>query len=282
MSIGPTARDTISYRTRRVITVSGVHQLQERLQPRDQLAGERGLQLALQVEQRRADPGEAGADRRDIEKLRLAELLHVNDEPGGPRSTVEAFQVLHPDVPIGSAGRARRHRERLGRQRVERIAAARREGQRDAASDRRVIVGVERNSHRTAGWLEGGLAMGYEKFIVDADFCGALHTYLRGIDLSDEQFALDGFHEVGPGKHFFGAQHTLRHYETAFWDSWTADNSSFEQWRDAGERRVEERAADKVAEMLAAYEPPPIDSAVDEALQEFVARRKAEMPDQWY
>ena len=69
----------------------------------------------------------------------------------------------------------------------------------------------------SAGWLEGGLVMGYEKFVVDADFCGALHRYLAGIDLSDEQFALDGFREVGPGKHFFGAEHTLRHYETAFW-----------------------------------------------------------------
>jgi trimethylamine--corrinoid protein Co-methyltransferase len=133
----------------------------------------------------------------------------------------------------------------------------------------------------SAGWLEGGLVMGYEKFVVDADHCGALHRYLRGIELTDEEFALDGFREVGPGKHFFGAQHTLRHYETAFWDSWTADNSSFEQWRDAGERRVEERAADKVAELLAAYEPPPIDDAVDEALRDFVAQRKAQMPDMW-
>ena len=134
----------------------------------------------------------------------------------------------------------------------------------------------------SAGWLEGGLAMGYEKFVVDADFCGALHRYLAGIDLSDEQFALDGFREVGPGKHFFGAEHTLRHYETAFWDSWVADSTSFEQWRDGGERRVEERAADKVAELLAAYEPPPIDAAVDEALRDFIARRKAEMPDMWH
>ena len=133
----------------------------------------------------------------------------------------------------------------------------------------------------SAGWLEGGLVMGYEKFVVDADHCGALHRYLRGIELTDEEFAMDGFREVGPGKHFFGAQHTLRHYETAFWDSWTADNSSFEQWRDAGERHVEERAADKVAELLAAYEPPPIDPAVDEALRDFVARRKADMPDMW-
>jgi trimethylamine--corrinoid protein Co-methyltransferase len=134
----------------------------------------------------------------------------------------------------------------------------------------------------SAGWLEGGLTMGYEKFIVDADLCGALHTYLRGIDLSEDQFAIDGFHEVGPGKHFFGAQHTLRHYETAFWDSWTSDSTSFEQWRDAGERRIEERAADKVAELLAAYEPPPIDPAVDEALRDFMAQRKAELPDLWH
>ena len=76
--------------------------------------------------------------------------------------------------------------------------------------------------------------MGYEKFVMDADFCGALHTYLKGIDLSDEEFALDGFHEVGPGRHFFGSQHTLRHYETAFWDSAVANNDSFEQWRGRG------------------------------------------------
>ena len=58
----------------------------------------------------------------------------------------------------------------------------------------------------------------------------------------------------GPGKHFFSAQHTLRHYETAFYDSPTADNNSFEQWRDAGESRTEERAAAIVAKTLAEYE----------------------------
>ena len=71
---------------------------------------------------------------------------------------------------------------------------------------------------------------------------------------------------------------TRRRSGTAGWPT----TRSFEQWRDAGERRVEERAADKVAELLADYEPPPIDAAVDEALREFVARRKAEMPDMWH
>ncbi len=134
----------------------------------------------------------------------------------------------------------------------------------------------------SAGWLEGGLTMGYEKFVMDADYCSALQTYLRGIDLTDDQFALDGFAELGPGKHFFSAQHTLRHYESAFWESATADNSSFEQWRDAGELEVSQRAATRATALLREYEPPPLDPAVDEQLREFVERRKGEMPDMWY
>ncbi|MCU1362044.1 MAG: trimethylamine methyltransferase [Ilumatobacteraceae bacterium] len=134
----------------------------------------------------------------------------------------------------------------------------------------------------SAGWLEGGLTMGYEKFMMDLDLCGAAHTYLKGFDLSDDQFALDAFAEVGPGKHFFGAQHTLRHYESAFYDAALSDSSSFEQWRDAGASTSEERAAALCRDVLANYEPPPIDDAVDAELQDFVARRKAASVDQWY
>jgi trimethylamine--corrinoid protein Co-methyltransferase len=61
--------------------------------------------------------------------------------------------------------------------------------------------------------------MGYEKFVMDADFCAALHVWMRGLPLDDTALALDAFREVGPGQHFFGAAHTLANYETAFWES---------------------------------------------------------------
>ena len=134
----------------------------------------------------------------------------------------------------------------------------------------------------SAGWLEGALSMGYEKFMLDLDLCGAAHTYLKGVSIDEEQFAMDAFSEVGPGKHFFGSQHTLRHYETAFYDAPLSDNNSFEQWRDSGGQPSEVRATALWKQTLANYEAPPIDDAVDEELREFVARRKAEMPDQWY
>ena len=134
----------------------------------------------------------------------------------------------------------------------------------------------------SAGWLEGGLTMGYEKFMMDLDLCGAAHTYLRGVDLSEDQFAVDGFVEVGPGKHFFGSQHTLRHYEHAFYEPVLSDSSSYEQWRDAGETRSEDRAMLMHAEVLSNYEAPPMDDAVHAELLDFVGRRRAEMPDMWY
>ena len=71
----------------------------------------------------------------------------------------------------------------------------------------------------SAGFLDGLLSMSYEKFVMDADFCGALHTYLDGVKIDDNQLALDAFREVGPGSHFFGCAHTMANYETAFWDS---------------------------------------------------------------
>jgi len=38
----------------------------------------------------------------------------------------------------------------------------------------------------------------------------------------------------------------------------------------------------KVQQTLGDYELPPMDDAVNEALLDFITRRKAEMTDQWY
>ncbi|PLX39592.1 MAG: trimethylamine methyltransferase [Hyphomicrobiales bacterium] len=133
-----------------------------------------------------------------------------------------------------------------------------------------------------AGWLEGGLVMSYEKFIIDADHLGMMATFLNGLTLDDNGFAMDAYREVGPGNHFLGCAHTMANYETAFYDSAIADNDSFEQWQDAGSRDAVVRANAKWKKMLADYEAPAIDSATDEALKDFVARKKDSMPDAWH
>lgn len=133
-----------------------------------------------------------------------------------------------------------------------------------------------------AGWLEAGLVMSYEKFVMDLDQCGVFHVLGRGLQLDENGFAMDAFREVGPGKHFLGCAHTMRNYETAFFDSELSDNNSFEQWSQDGAHDTVWRASRKWKAMLAAYEPPAIDPAKDEALRAFIAVRKASMADMGY
>ncbi len=131
----------------------------------------------------------------------------------------------------------------------------------------------------TAGWLEGGLAMGYEKFVMDADQAGMMHTLLEGVDLSENGQALSAIREVGPGKHFLGCAHTLANFETAFYRSPLADNNSYEQWDAEGRKDMIVRANERWKRMLEEYVPPPLDPAIDEALVDYMARRKASFPD---
>jgi len=133
-----------------------------------------------------------------------------------------------------------------------------------------------------AGFLDGLLSMSYEKFVIDADICGALHTYLGGMNVDDNALALDAFREVGPGNHFFGCQHTLANYETAFWDSELSDNEPFEKWEAAGSTDAATRANRRWKRVLDEYQAPALDPGIDEALRDFMARRKEAVADQWY
>jgi trimethylamine--corrinoid protein Co-methyltransferase len=130
-----------------------------------------------------------------------------------------------------------------------------------------------------AGWLEGGLCMGYEKFVIDVDQCGMWDAFAHGVDLSENGQALTAILDNVPGEHFLGTAHTLANFERAFYRSTVADNSSFEQWQDEGSLEAAQRANPIWKKMLAEYEPPAIDEAKDAELLEWIAQRKASFPD---
>src|SRR5690606_641450 len=107
-----------------------------------------------------------------------------------------------------------------------------------------------------AGWLEGGLVMGYEKFVLDADQASMASALLEGVDMSPNGLALDTLLAHRPGEHFLGSEHTLANFETAFWTSALADNSSFEQWQEEGGLDSVQRANQVWKRILSEYEPP--------------------------
>lgn len=141
-----------------------------------------------------------------------------------------------------------------------------------------LMAGVNFMLH-TAGWLEGGLAMGYEKFIMDADQAGMMAVFAQGVDMSENGQALDAIADVGPGAHFLGCEHTQKNFKTAFYRSNVADNNSYEQWVEDGSLSAEDRAEQVYTTMLAEYQPPELDPEIDAKLIKYMEDRKASFPD---
>ncbi len=135
----------------------------------------------------------------------------------------------------------------------------------------------------SAGWLEGGLCVGFEKLIMDADRLGSYQKILgQGLDTSDEAMARDAYEEVPAGGHFLGSAHTMRNYSTAFYEPELSNSENVESWEEQGGKDMRKRAYEKWKDMLSEYQAPAIDSSVLEALTDFVDKRKRELPDAWY
>jgi trimethylamine--corrinoid protein Co-methyltransferase len=144
-----------------------------------------------------------------------------------------------------------------------------------------VLGGVNFALH-SAGWMEGGLVADYAKLLLDADQLTMMDSMAAGIDISENGLALDALRETGPGNHFLGSSHTQANFETAFWRSSLADNTTFEQWDSEGRMDSEQRARARATQMLAEYQAPDIDPEIDAALREYIENRMAALPDSDY
>ena len=138
-----------------------------------------------------------------------------------------------------------------------------------------VMGGVNLMMHG-AGWMEGGLHAGFEKLVLDAELLQMVSAFLDPIVVDDSTLAVDAIKEVGPGGHFFGVGHTQERFRTAFHHPMLSDWRNYETWEEAGSPQTAGKANSVYKQMLAAYEPPPLDGAIREELESYVARRKAE------
>ncbi len=141
-----------------------------------------------------------------------------------------------------------------------------------------LLSGVNFMLH-SCGWLEGGLVSSFEKFVMDADQLGILHRLAEGVQIDEEAQAMDAIREVGPGGHYLGCEHTQRNFKKAFWRTDLLDYKPFETWSEDGARDTVALAAARVEKMLSEYREPVLDPAIREALDAFVAERKAAEAD---
>jgi trimethylamine--corrinoid protein Co-methyltransferase len=139
------------------------------------------------------------------------------------------------------------------------------------------IMGGAHMILHAAGWLNGGLTASFEKLILDAELLQMMHAYCEPFEVSAATLARDAVAEVGPAGHFFGAAHTLARYETAFYQPILSNWDNYDLWTERGRVMARERANQIWRSLLGDYERPPMDAAIDEALRDYVSRRKREI-----
>ena len=130
----------------------------------------------------------------------------------------------------------------------------------------------------SAGWNEAGMHCSMAKFIVDAEQCAMGHRMMSGINWDDFDDAIAAVRDVGPGGHYLGHPHTLANFQDAFFMPEMFDNNSIEQWQAEGAVEITERALKRARDLLREYEEPKLDSATDDALKDYIARREREIP----
>ncbi len=140
-----------------------------------------------------------------------------------------------------------------------------------------ILGGINLITH-CGGWMEHGLTVNLAKYATDSDIAAGWIRYAQGPRTDDFADAMAAVREVGPQGHYLGAAHTVDNYATAFHMPEVMDQSSFEQWEEAGSKDTETLGLERVDELLERYEKPPIDESVEEELLNFVTRRMSEIP----
>jgi trimethylamine--corrinoid protein Co-methyltransferase len=139
------------------------------------------------------------------------------------------------------------------------------------------VLGGANLIYHAAGWLEGGLTASYEKLILDVEILQNMIEFLRPMPFEEDDLGFEAIKAVPTGGHFFGSEHTMARYETAFYRPMLSNWQNYGTWQEAGGHDALERATLLWQQALHDYEEPVIDPAIREELDAYVARRKEEI-----
>ncbi|CAN5135090.1 trimethylamine methyltransferase family protein [soil metagenome] len=131
----------------------------------------------------------------------------------------------------------------------------------------------------SAGWLEGGLVAGFEKFVMDVELVQMLQVEFTPLEIDEGSLAFDAHQEVGHGGHFLGAAHTMERFRTCFYRPMLSSSENYERWTRGGGVDAAGRMTKIYQKTLESYQQPALDEAVRSELEEFVVRRRAELGD---
>ncbi len=129
----------------------------------------------------------------------------------------------------------------------------------------------------SAGWLEGGLTVSFEKLVCDAEVLNMVAELCAGAQATGAEIGFDtALSEVEPSGHFFATSQTMERYNTEFYEPHLHDYANFGTWTERGSVDANHRATGVWKGILNNFESPVLSNDRLGAMHEFIARRTEE------
>jgi trimethylamine--corrinoid protein Co-methyltransferase len=126
------------------------------------------------------------------------------------------------------------------------------------------------------GYMAASTTGSFIQSVICDELIAWVRNYMKGLDTSPEQLALDVIHELGSrsiddpvfGK-FLDTQHTYEHFKEDYYPD-LLDQQLYQDWFAGGATTLKDRAKVKVEEILATHKPAPLNSDISRKLQDVV------------
>ena len=136
------------------------------------------------------------------------------------------------------------------------------------------------NLNHDVGYIEHGNTASLEYLTICNDLIGMARKIVNGIEVSEETLALDVIDQVGPGGHFFGEEHTMKHFRNETWYPELFERQIYENWVAQGSKTLFDKANEKVIDILENYEPEPLPKGVQEKISDIIAKAESKLSKQ--
>lgn len=128
----------------------------------------------------------------------------------------------------------------------------------------------------SAGWLEGGLTVSFEKLITDVEVLNMIAELCAGQKATADEIGFENaLSHVDPSGHFFAAPQTMERYNTEFYEPIIHDYANFGTWTERGAKDASTRATDVWQQIVASDTGVNVDGDKLEALQAYIAKQTA-------
>ncbi|MGD2187443.1 MAG: trimethylamine methyltransferase family protein [Desulfobacterales bacterium] len=126
--------------------------------------------------------------------------------------------------------------------------------------------------HDCSSWMDHGSLVSPAFMVLVNEILHNVNQYMRGVPVTQETLAIDLIDRVGPGAHYLQEEHTMEHFREV-WYSKLFDRSVYDQWKEMGAKRFDERLRDLTREAMA-HQPASLPSDVIKELDRMQAHWK--------